>query len=113
MFIRTKSPTIWITVAGDEQAESGRRMEFRFELKVKRIRFSELQELFKGAADHDRTDFEAVRDLVLDWRGVGDEAGEPEPYSPEALRDLMDTIGGAPVVRALTAAMPRAKEKNS
>lgn len=112
MFKLTKSPTFWMTVAGDEQTESGRRAEFKFELKVKRITFPELSDLLKSAATEGRSDFEAVNDLVLDWRGIGNEEGEPLPYSAEALQDLMAVVGGAPVVRALLKAMPKAKEKN-
>jgi hypothetical protein len=112
MFKLTKSPTFWMTVAGDEQAESGRRVEFKFELKVKRITFPELTDLLKAAADEGRSDFEAINDLVLDWRGIGNDDGEAMPYSAEALQDLMAVIGGAPIIRALIKAMPKAKEKN-
>jgi hypothetical protein len=112
MFKLTKSPTFWMTVAGDEQTESGRRVEFKFELKVKRITFPELSDLLRAAADEGRSDFEAIKDLVLDWRGIGNDDGEPLAYSPEALQDLMAVVGGAPIIRALIKAMPKAKEKN-
>ena len=60
MFKLTKSPTFWMTVSGDEQAESGRRAEFKFDLQVKRITFPELSALLKAAAEDGRSDFEAV-----------------------------------------------------
>lgn len=112
MFFPTQSPTVWATVEGSEVAESGRRVDFSFDLKVKRITFPELQALYKRAAEDGLTDFEAIKDLVLDWRKVGTPEAGPTPYTVEGLQQFMSALGGAPFIRALNNAMPRAKEKN-
>lgn len=112
MFYPTQSPTVWAAVEGVETAESGRKVEFSFDIKVKRITFPELQALYARAAEEGLTDYEAIKDLVLDWRKVGTPEEGPTPFSTEGLQQFMAALGGAPFIRALNRVMPKAKEKN-
>ncbi len=112
MFVVTKSPTLWVKVEGTETTESGRRVDFGFEIRIKRITYPQLQQMYKDAAEQGLSDFEALKEVIIDWRGIGDETGEAKAFSAEALEDLMAQIGGGPFVRAVNGAMPKAKEKN-
>lgn len=102
MFRIVDSRTTWQTVTVVEPTESGKPIKNKFELKLEMPgNMEDMQREFEElGVDEDVTVGEVnqraneiVRSRVLDWtrdwRGVGDEAGNPVDFSRERLEAVM------------------------
>lgn len=67
-----------------------------FVLIVKRLASDEIKAAFEQHEKKEKTDFDLLADIVLDWRGqvlVEDEDGVPAEYSVAALELMCSVIG--------------------
>ena len=64
------------------------------------------------AQDATKTVADVMVDKITGWADVADENGQPVPYSAEALRQLLDHLGLAPLVLQAYIEASGAKAKN-
>lgn len=97
------------SVKGVMPNEAGVFAPFEFTLEADRMGSTELQGL---ATDATRTVADVLADKVKGWQGVTGPDGEPVPFGPEALGQLLDVVGMAPLVLGAYVAACGAKAKN-
>jgi hypothetical protein len=98
--------TCKVPVAGTVPDENGTPQRFSFTLICRRLGADALAEALKLPM---REFFDAV---VNDWEGVSDDQGQPLPFGPGALGQLLDIHGMAPVALKAYLLESGAKEKN-
>ena len=105
------SNTVSVPVAGSIPDENGRPAPFSFNLTCRRLPASELKDSVQST---EATVPEFLASVVQGWSGLQDDAGQPLPYSREALDRLFDIVGMAGVAFAayLQACGAKGKEKN-
>ncbi len=108
------SDAFWYPVRVAMVGDDGRRVEHEFKARFKRLSRSDfaalIERLGAGAVD----DLSLVREALLDWRDVQNEAGEALEFTP-AHRDALLEVW--PVLPALAAAYieahtPEGRRKN-
>jgi hypothetical protein len=105
-----KSPTYWAKAAVDEKTEDGQTVEIEWEVKFKRLLQTDIREAASTAVKD--TDFEALKKIIVDWRGILDEEDREVPFSDEALKAVIERGYAGALFTAFTSSQPRAKAKN-
>jgi len=95
-------------------ADGGKRHSYGFDATFRRLSREEFLTVTKRAQAAELDDAELIRDVLLGWKGIEDEKGEPLPYSEEAREALLDVW---PVLPALVNAFieahsPTGRTKN-
>lgn len=84
------SNKVRFAVKGFLPDEAGVPKPFNFTLEANRLSATELQTL---ATERNLTIAEVMATKVVGWQGVDGPDGEPVPYSPEGLAQLLDVVG--------------------
>lgn len=124
MFKLVKDRTAWWPVTWDGVNEDGEIIENRVEVKFLIIGRKEFKKLFMDAGsdqdadqDDEAINREVAQRIMKDWKGIGDENGEPLPFEPEWVEAWLDqSMVPVAVLNAymrLMAAAPEVREKNS
>lgn len=110
MFVLKIADKVRFTVEGKlADAQTGRAVPFAFKLDGARLGAEEVRTL---AQDATKTVADVLVDKITGWADVADEHGQPVPYSAEALRQLLDHLGLAPLVLQAYIEASGAKAKN-
>lgn len=110
MFVLKIDDKVRFTVQGTlADAQTGRAVPFAFKLDGARLRAEEVRTL---AQDANKTVADVLADKITGWADVADETGQPVPYSADALRQMLDTLGLAPLVLQAYIEASGAKAKN-
>ena len=81
MFKIAASPFYWYTVEIPFRLEGGKIEIRKIEAKFKRLSQKEVEDLL-DPNQPPRKDRELLNDVMLDWKGVGDEGGAPLDFTP-------------------------------
>ena len=105
------SDTVAVPVAGSLQDANGRPSPFSYSLVCRRLPASELRAAIEA---NEATVPEFLASVVQGWNGLQDDSGQPLPYSPTALEQLLDIVGMASVAFSayVQACGAKGKEKN-
>jgi len=71
-------------------AENGRTEKANFDAKFKRISQSRIDEIQKAARSDELRDSELIKEVLIGWRGIIDEAGEEIQFSESARDQLLN-----------------------
>lgn len=121
MFKLVKDRTAWWPVKWDAVNEDGEIVENRVEVKFLIVGRKEFRDLFmesdEAQGDDEAINREVAQRIIKDWKGIGDENGEPLPFEPEWVDAWLDQpMVPVAVLNAYTrllAAAPEVREKNS
>lgn len=110
----TLADRLKIQVQGQVKDADGVDEPFAFTLDCRRLDAEQIKKLLKpSAADAPATALEDVlADLASDWSGVSGADGQPVPYSPAALRQLLRIPGLAALTLGVYLDQVSAKAKN-
>ena len=86
-----KNAAVWWPVTVDVPADGGTVEQKRFELKFKRLKVSEIEEIRQLG----NVDF--VLRTAVDWRGLDDE-GKAVPFGASTIAEIMDEPGVAEAI---------------
>ena len=112
MFKVTQSPTFWATVRAEVQDENGKKIEATWKQQFKRLPVSEVQSMTEDIQEKKQQDADFLVQVTTDWKEVGDEEGQPLPYSEVELRKLVDAGFSRAMLDAFYGGYPKAKVKN-
>lgn len=76
MFRISASPAYWAKVEVPVKDENGKDQIMKFDAQFKRVTQEELEELIERGRRGQLPDAQLLDQVWLNWRGVGDEAGE-------------------------------------
>lgn len=76
MFRISASPAYWAKVEVPIKLEDGKEQIMKFDAQFKRVTQEELEELIERGRKGQLPDSQLLDQVWLNWRGVGDEAGE-------------------------------------
>jgi hypothetical protein len=112
MFKLAQSPVFWATVETEITAEKGGRTLAKFDLQYRRLTQDEAIAL--GARiEADNLDARVIaRELVVGWRNIGDDEGNPIEFNASNFERLLDYGFARSIVDTFTANLPKAKQKN-
>lgn len=82
-------------VTGTTTTEAGAAEAFDFYLTARRLLQDELSRRLPEVAEGREPVDDFLGSVLVDWRGVLDDAGQPVPFSPEGLRALFNGVPGS------------------
>ncbi|MCC6195718.1 MAG: hypothetical protein IT518_14740 [Burkholderiales bacterium] len=113
------SPTFWALVECEFAAENGGTLTLKFEAEFRRLLRTEYDAFVeRWAKTRDDSDdgidrtVAALTEIIVGWRGVPGDDGQPLPFTVEHLRDAVDEGWGPALIQTFIAKNPRAKAKN-
>lgn len=114
MFKLGQSDRFSYPVAVEIPGDGGKRISYTFDAVFKRLSREEFVDITSRAQAGEINDAALVRDVLLGWKGIQDDAGADLPFS-EDNRDLVLNVW--PVLPAVVAAFieahtPKGKAKN-
>lgn len=105
MFKIASSASYWFPVDIHFRTESGKVEVRKVECKFKRLTQPELEDLLNPLTPK-KTDRQLLDDVWLDWKGVGDDEGNPAEFTPSAKDAFLAIIPTQPtIVKAFFASM--------
>lgn len=108
------SPTYRWPVRLKVPGEDGTMQDAHFNVDFVRLKQSEVAEIAKQAGDGNLTDSEFARRVVKGLPDIEDGAGNPIPFSMEALDKVCEIVGvQAAIVRAWFESISEGAQKNS
>lgn len=112
MFKIIQNPTYSWPVTVEFPADGGRVEKATFDIELRRLTQSRLNEIRDAIENGTTSDVELAREVVVGWSGITDENGEV-PYSDAARDRLLDIplVAGA-IVMAMFTSIAGAKRKN-
>ena len=109
------SDSVRFKVSGAINDAAGKPQPFDFWLTCRRLKdTADVQQHLDGLRSSDsKTPLtDAMVDLLRDWSGVTDEAGQSMPFAPDSARQLLNMPGLASLAHATYLREVGAKEKN-
>jgi hypothetical protein len=113
MFVLTKEARYFWPVTIESPKDGGGRIRESLDIQFRRIQQSRIKEIIEGATDEKVTDASLVKEIVIGWKGMKDEAGAELPFSETTLHELVEIPGvGRAIVLAFFESIAGAKQKN-
>lgn len=113
MFKIAQSPDYFWPVAFTYPGENGKVEKANFDARFKRISQSRIAEIQNQIKEGSFDEGSILKEIVVGWRGVVDDAGEEIPFSITALDKLLDVpMLGTHIAEAFMASLSGAQRKN-
>jgi hypothetical protein len=110
-FVLKQSDSYSWPVTVEFPVDGGRFEKQTFDVELKRLSQSRIQEVIDGKGTTNDADFS--KEVVIGWKGVSDIEGAEVPFSTAALDQLLNVpLVGAAIVEAFFASLTGAKRKN-
>lgn len=81
--------SFWYPVTVEFVKDGGRRQNYTFQAKFKRLDRDRFVEITDQAANRELKDDELMRDVLLDWKDIDGEDDAPLPFNDETRETLM------------------------
>jgi len=113
MFVLKQSDSYDWTVKVDFPVSGDKYQTQSFKAEFNRLSQTRIEELQKQVEEEQISGKDFVKEIVIGWKEVNDENGQPIEFSPAALEKLCDIpIVARAIVKAFFASINGAKTKN-
>ena len=114
MFKLSQSQSYLWPVSVELPADGGKVEKSTFDAEFKRLSQSRIAEIMELAKKEELSDRALCVEILVGWKGVLDESGEPLPFSESSRDQLLDIqLVSTSILKAFFESLQGAKRKNS